>query len=143
MTTSTLREAIKATLRRRSPKTVSMMLACDVEAVEREITAAIDSSPDEDIPCLAELIGLRADGSDPAQELDALRDQLAAARAALIDSARKCEHRCGDVATIRAGDEMQDGGAFRYCDKPACRGHEPVHGDLPHAAALRAARGAR
>ena len=68
-----------------------------------------------------------------------LTAELAEARAALRSCARKCEHRCGEIATIRAGDETQEGGAFRYCDKPACRRHEPVHGDLPHAAALRAA----
>jgi len=90
-----------------------------------------------------EIEDLRAKTGKLLMDADALRDQLTAARAALIDSARKCEHRCGDVATIRAGDEMQEGGAFRYCDKPACRGGEPVRGDLPHAAALRAARGAR
>jgi len=62
---------------------------------------------------------------------------------ALRACARKCEHRCGEIATIRAGDDTQEGGAFRYCDNPACRRHETVLGDLPHAAALRAAGGGR
>ena len=72
-------------------------------------------------------------------EVKQLRLELAGARAAIRDCARKCEHRCGRIAVIRAGDEIQEGGAFRYCDDPECRRGEPVRGDLPHAEALRAA----
>jgi len=102
--TKTLREAIQEALRRRSPKTVSMMLACDVEAVEREITVAIDSSPDEDLPYLAESIGLRADGSDPAQEFDEAKER--ARRAELALQAERQHHETTKNETRQDSDSL-------------------------------------
>lgn len=156
--TNTLRAAIETAMRRRDPcvrVSVTPAAGQTLASVDGPSSALVWGSSmadttDEALRRLARGFGLRDDGSDPAAEVERMTTEVATltrerdeAYAALRACARRCEHRCGEIATIRAGDDTQQGGAFRYCDNPACRGYETVLGDLPHAAALRAAGGGR
>lgn len=116
---------------------VAERLGCaDYDDVVAAVSDALDDAEKREREHVDEANALR-------MERDRLTRERDEARAALRACARRCEHRCGEIATIRAGDETQQGGAFRYCDNPECRGGEPVLGDVPHAAALRAAGGGR
>jgi len=69
----TLRTAIAATMRRRDPTDMARLLDCGVEDLERGINLAMLALRDEDLPTLTGVMGLRPDGSDPEEEVAALR----------------------------------------------------------------------
>lgn len=94
----------------------------------------------EDLRALAVACGLRVEGdvvSDPAEEVERLRQELAVARAALREYAPRCAE-CDAVASRRV-DGYEDKEALRCHEcSPSPETHKWSH-DVEHAAALRAA----
>ena len=148
MTTEELRAAIEAALRRRYGENTSAKvshLAHDsgwhsvrawaetgewptlVHATTRALPTEIDA-----MHALAALVGLREDGSDPAEECERLREELARAQYALREWGPGCEYPgCGKLAPQRC----EDCGA-RFCDAhdDGRTGHDTdVAAPMPHA----------
>ena len=142
MTNEELRAAIETALKRRDPEAyarcgkswstgeyIAACGGCGVSMVYGGSTAEGALRP------LAAIVGLRDDGSDPAEEVERLTRELAEARAALVDAAPWCDApMCHAPATHwrPAGQRSE-----RACDSHAIG--DPAWDEDEHAAALRAA----
>lgn len=153
-----IRASIEAALRRRhAPHSINVRWDCEGPVRSSRLTAVevlvvpsgnsratkhvgFSSTEADAHRALAVACGLRVEGdvvSDPAEEVERLRQELAVARAALREYAPRCAE-CDAVASRRV-DGYEDKEALRCHEcSPSPETHKWSH-DVEHAAALRAA----